>query len=360
MAVGWIAFHVTDRCQLDCQHCLRDPAQKPTDLDPALVARVLDQVVPTYGTRHVSLTGGEPTLHPQLETIIDAIVDRGLDWHLVTNGKRATPFFEMLRARPARLAALTGLNFSVDGASEAVHDGIRGSGSYREVMSAIALAHHLGVKFSMNLSINARNVHELEAFAFQAAQLGAARVQFNMLQATGTLHDATLKLELVEWEQVLDRIARLKDSLKVTVEGAEGFPRDQPFHLCDPFRSEVLHVDVLGRLNLCCQHSGVPASNGRSDVAGELATMPFVEAHRALLRIIHEAEDARLTAMARGEKTGWDRFNCNWCMKHFGRPHWVDDGTAGTLASRERWRGAWDSEHQVERGTRHRLRVIAS
>jgi MoaA/NifB/PqqE/SkfB family radical SAM enzyme len=360
VAGSWIAFHVTDRCQLDCQHCLRDPAQKPTDLDASLIARVLDQVVPIYGTRHVSLTGGEPTLHPELSTIVDSIVDRGLDWHLVTNGKRAEGFFAMLRARPARLAGLTSLNFSVDGATESVHDAIRGSGSYREVLGAISLAHHLGVKFSMNLSINARNVHELEAFAFQAAQLGAARVQFNMLQPTGTLHDVALKLELDEWEGVLDRIARLKDTLKVSVEGAEGFPRDQPFHLCDPFRSEVLHVDVLGRLNLCCMHSGVPASGERSDVAGDLAAVSFVDAHRLLLRIIHEAEDSRLEAMSRGENTGWDRFNCNWCMKHFGKPHWVDDGTAGARASRERWRGAWDEQHQIERGPRHRLRVLTS
>ncbi len=41
MAAAWIALHLTDRCQLDCKHCLRDPQQKPTDLPLSIVRKVL-------------------------------------------------------------------------------------------------------------------------------------------------------------------------------------------------------------------------------------------------------------------------------------------------------------------------------
>ncbi len=362
MSVKWIAFHITDRCQLDCQHCLRDPAQKPRDADVALFERVLDQAKAAYASSHVSLTGGEPTLHPRLDALVDAIVARGFDFHLVTNGKRFPEFLAMLDARPERLAALSGLNFSVDGATEATHDRIRGAGSYRDVIAAVALSHMRGLKVSMNFTINALNEHEIEAFALGAAKLGANRVQFNVLQATGTMHDAELGLPLRAWDDVLDRIARMKDVLKIPVEAAEGFQRPATFHVCEPFRSEVLHVDLLGRLNLCCQHSGVPSAEGhpRSDVAGDLNEMPLVDAHARLLDIIHQTQKARLDAIRAGTLGPWDQFPCNWCMKHFGKPHWTDQGTDGATANRERWRGAWSKDAQEQRNADRRKLPIVS
>ena len=60
MAVGMLAFHITDRCQLDCQHCLRDPEQTPKDLPLSLIRKVLAEAKARYRTHEVALTGGEP------------------------------------------------------------------------------------------------------------------------------------------------------------------------------------------------------------------------------------------------------------------------------------------------------------
>src|ERR1700733_2629561 len=88
MAVSWIAFHLTDRCQLDCQHCLRDPGLTPKDLPLSLIQKVLAEAHTLYGTAHVALTGGEPTLHPEFAAVVDAIVANDCGWHVVTNAKR--------------------------------------------------------------------------------------------------------------------------------------------------------------------------------------------------------------------------------------------------------------------------------
>ncbi|APR85424.1 Hypothetical protein A7982_10773 [Minicystis rosea] len=58
MAVATIGFHLTDRCQLDCQHCLRDPAQTPKDLPLPLIRKVLTEVQRIHGSVQVALTGG--------------------------------------------------------------------------------------------------------------------------------------------------------------------------------------------------------------------------------------------------------------------------------------------------------------
>lgn len=355
MTARWVAFHLTDRCNLNCQHCLRDPGLRPLDIQVDLIERVVDQAKPIYGIDHVALTGGEPTLHPRFFDVIDAIVARDMTWHMVTNGSQMPFLAEGFAAKPARRTSLTALDFSLDGATEAVHDGIRGGGSFREVMAAIAAAEALQIPFVLQMVVNAKNRHELEAFAFEAARLGATRISFAWLQATGTKLDQTLHVPARDWPTIIERIERLSNVLTVPIWMPEGFPKALRFNVCEPFRSQTLHVDAHGQLNLCCQHAGIPAVGDRSDIAADLATTSLAAAHGRLLEIIHETEAARLAAIAAGPGDEWDAFPCNWCLGHFGKPHWSADKSAGAPADRERWRGVWA---EGAPGSRRRLNVV--
>jgi MoaA/NifB/PqqE/SkfB family radical SAM enzyme len=347
MAVAQIGFHITDRCQLDCQHCLRDPAQAPRDLPLALFRKVLAEAKRVYHCEQVALTGGEPTLHPDFEGLLDAIVEHGFDWHLVTNGKRFARLLDLLKDSPERRTHLTAVNLSLDGATEATHDAIRGAGSFREVMLAATLCTAHQIPFVLQMAVNAKNQHEIEAMGLLASQLGAKRASFAMLQATGTHHDHALYLSPRSWQNVQDRIERLMETLKLPVGMPEGFPHPQPFHTCEPFASTQLHVDLEGRLNLCCQHSGIPSTTADSDVAGDLNEMSLVEAHGKLLGIIHKTQADKLVRLSKGPPSAWERFPCNDCLKHFGKPHWSDDGPAGPVALRERWKGAWAEKNSL-------------
>ena len=53
-----------------------------------------------YGSGHVALTGGEPTLHPEFAAVLDAIVEHGFAWHMVTNAKRFEPGVALLKRCP--------------------------------------------------------------------------------------------------------------------------------------------------------------------------------------------------------------------------------------------------------------------
>lgn len=334
MAVSWVVFHVTDRCQLDCRHCLRDPAKRPLDLPVALVEKVLGEAVALHRIEHVGLTGGEPLLHPELGAILDAVVRRDLSWHLVTNGRQLARLLALLDEAPARRERLTALDLSLDGARAATHDAIRGAGSHREVMAAAAACTARDLPFTLQLTVNALNVDELEEAGLLASQLGATQLSFAMTQATGTGHDAALWLPAERWRQVRDRIDRLAATLRLKVTAAEGFQVAQPFHVCGPWRSEILHVDPRGRLNLCCQLAGTPGPE--DDVMGDLATTPLVEAHRRLLDHVHLLQRERLDAAAAGGLHGWDLFPCNACLRRHGKPHWTDAGGAGPVALRAR------------------------
>lgn len=333
MASAWIALHLTERCPLRCVHCLRDPGAEPADLPVATVARVLEQAVRTHRIDQVSLTGGEPMAHPDLPEVVDVIVRLGLQFHLVTSGIGIERLLAVVDRDPGARRALTRVNVSVDGATQRTHDAIRGVGSYRRAMTAIAACRARELPIAIQMTVNAMNQGELEQAALAAVELGADRVLFAMTQPTGTRDDERLRLSARGWGGIADRIERLAGVLRVPVISSEGFPRKQPFHACGPFASEVLHVDPRGRLTLCCQHSGVPG--GSDEPAVDLGAVSLAEGHRRLLDVVHGYQRERLEAMEAGTLGAWDLFPCNACLRRFGKPHWTDAGSAGPRARRD-------------------------
>lgn len=331
MPARWIVFHLTERCALSCVHCLRDPAHRPAELPFALLERALGEAVTLHRVNHVGFTGGEPLLYRAFGEAVDAAVRLGLGWHAVTSGRENDRLLSLLAADPRRRAALTAVDLSLDGADEDVHDRIRGRGSYHEVMAAALALRAREIPFSLQMTVHALNAHQVEAFGLLAATLGAASASFGMAVPTGTPGDADLALPPEAWRGIRDRVERLGAVLAIPVRATEGFAWPQPFHLCEPWRSEVLHVDPRGRLTLCCQLSGVPG--GDEDVLADLAETTLLEGHRRLLDRVHLLSRERLEAVAAGVGP-WDAFQCNWCARRHGKPHWVDGRSAGPRARR--------------------------
>lgn len=353
MKVPRLAFHLTDRCQLDCQHCLRDPARKARDIDLETIAQVIRDARALYGIEQVTFTGGEPTLHPNFDAVVDLVVDHGMSWNMVTNGRAFPVIVARLERRRERLAGLNSIALSLDGANEVTHDAIREHGSYREVLAAAAICATRKIPFDFHMTVQARNELELEALGFLAAQLGARRVLYGMMQPTGTPHDAALFLPASAWRRVRGRIEGLAKALSITVELAEGHYEEARFATCEPWRGEVLHIDVEGRLSMCCLHSQVPSTEppGR-DVVGSLRELGLVEAHRRLLDLVRRAEDEALASLDGQDPSEWDHFHCNRCLARFGKPHWTTEGASGPTARRERWHGAWaPGEHRHALGS---------
>ncbi len=332
-----VGLHLTDRCQLDCDHCLRDPGREPLDLAFATIEMVLVEASRSLGIARVSLTGGEPTLHPRFTDVLDLVVSLGMRWDMVSNGRRFDRVARWLEERPARRDACESVALSMDGASDSTHDAIRGSGQRREVLGAMAILVDLGVPFEVTAAVHARNAHEIPAIAEEAAALGASAVRFVMTQPTGTPLDAGLALSASAWREIRERIAALQGRAPIPVLTGVGWPEAHA-ETCAPLRGDTLHIDPRGRLTLCCQHAGLPAPAQDLTVVGS--------AERGLAPLLAPWAAARRDAAEAGALEGsWAAFRCNGCLARFGRPHWTDQGVSGTLAVRERWRG------DVERST---------
>jgi len=96
------------RCNLSCAYCNEyDDVSKPIPTD-VMVSRI-DRLA-NLGTSILTLSGGEPLLHPDLDDIIQAMRRRGVLAGMITNGYLLTP------ARVKRLndAGLDHLQISID------------------------------------------------------------------------------------------------------------------------------------------------------------------------------------------------------------------------------------------------------
>ena len=96
------------RCNLSCTYCNEfDDFSAPVPLEE--MKRRLDKLA-SLGTAIITISGGEPTLHPELDGIVRHIRRRGMIAGLITNGYFLTPE----RIQRLNEAGLQHLQISID------------------------------------------------------------------------------------------------------------------------------------------------------------------------------------------------------------------------------------------------------
>ena len=113
-AIEYLRISVTDRCNFRCLYCMPVAGlqwlPKADILSYEEITRVVEQLAP-LGLRRLRITGGEPTIRPDLDRLIAMLraVPGVEDLSLSTNGVRLAELVGSLRA-----AGLDRVNISVD------------------------------------------------------------------------------------------------------------------------------------------------------------------------------------------------------------------------------------------------------
>jgi len=83
--INSISIDITNHCNFDCIHCLRDKLAPKVHMELDLLEYILQQVS-SLGIFQSCLTGGEATLHPRLGDVFDLHVKYGVEFNIVSNG----------------------------------------------------------------------------------------------------------------------------------------------------------------------------------------------------------------------------------------------------------------------------------
>ena len=316
-----IGIELNNVCNLDCTHCFRNIYRGAGDkselfLPLEVLEKVLLEAKP-LGYRHIAITGGEPPLHPRFGEALDLIATHGYTYHFLTNARNFPKTFKAINT-PLRRSKLNSITFSLDGATEATHDRIRGAGSYREVVTAIAMCQAAGIEASITTTINKANRHEFDQLALLGAHLKVKYQIFGHQMPTEHNMGADLILPLSEWRAVERDVARVMSEFRHQIAMAVGFYSDYYLPRCAPLTLDDLNIDYRGRLTLCCQLSNYRDGNDAGeDVVGDLKKESLSATISKLLDLVNRVHRERLESAKDGTRVEEQHYPCLACIGRF-------------------------------------------
>ncbi|MDD2715537.1 MAG: radical SAM protein [Candidatus Wallbacteria bacterium] len=149
-------IEITDHCNFKCPICIADN-RSSFFMEPAEFKKIIERLVRTEGNLElINLSGGEPTLHPQLTELLDiALRQEILGVSISTNGR-------LFLKKPELLAELLRRNIFIslqfDGFSDAYYQALRGENLLDEKLKILEMLEKRNAPSSLVMTV-ARNAN---------------------------------------------------------------------------------------------------------------------------------------------------------------------------------------------------------
>jgi len=156
MPPTFIVFSPTQKCNLNCIGCYASSTSKTAATIPyPYVDKVVSEVHDSFGSRFITISGGEPLMYrSEGKTLLDILEKYNDMFFLIyTNG---TLINDEVAERLAKSANATPA-ISVEG-FEKETDERRGSGTYKKILKAFEHLRQAGVPFGISVTATSKNV----------------------------------------------------------------------------------------------------------------------------------------------------------------------------------------------------------
>lgn len=227
-----LEMDLLDHCNLKCIHCRTDAQPEHSNLmGLELAARLITEAA-AGGAFWLTFSGGEPTLHPDLGSILQ-LARRLSPWKIsvATNGvDRTSP-----GARALLESEIDEIVVSLDGL-RATHEAVRGHGSFDATMAFLGDVSASGKSLHVNTVVTAAIIDELPALCAMLQAVGANGMTLSLPFPTGRAVQSMpvglsralmtrLRLAISDLKQVGFRV-RLNDFPTCNMDAPEGLLQD--------------------------------------------------------------------------------------------------------------------------------------
>ena len=164
-----LTWEITHRCNLKCVHCLSGSSdESPGELDFEECRAIVDQLA-ALKVFEINFGGGEPLLKDYFLPLLRYIHEKGIVTCISTNGTALTDeAIDCFTGNP-----LVNVQVSLDGATPAVNDRIRGKGTFQRIIKGIELLSGKNIPLSINTVVTSLNFMQLRRLKELAASYGA-------------------------------------------------------------------------------------------------------------------------------------------------------------------------------------------
>ena len=236
----WAEVDITTRCNLDCEWCYLSCSRNKSgeDMDPEDFSRITDTLKKS-GITQITISGGEPLLHPHVIDFVRLAADSGFVTHMNSNGWLMSG--EMAKRLGA--AGLTQVQMNIDHTDPVAHDAIRGAdGSFGRAIRAFRNVREAGMKAVSQTVLTRRNADVATEIMDFSRKMGADRVRFWDMVPSGSA-EGMHEMVPQDYSSILDAIARHAVRL-----GATGIISYEPLFPSRDYGIEVHHLPCPAKL----------------------------------------------------------------------------------------------------------------
>ena len=262
-----LTWELTYACNLSCIHCLSSSGRRdPRELTTQECKVIIDELE-RMQVFYVNIGGGEPTVRADFWELVDYATGHHVGVKFSTNGVKITEEIA------ERLAAsdYVDVQVSLDGATAAVNDAIRGVGSFATAIRAMERLSAAGMEnFKISVVCTRQNIGQLDEFKAIADHY-RAQLRLTRLRPSGRgaatwdqLHPtAAQQRQLYDWLQAHGDQVLTGDSFFHLAAYGSALPG---LNLCGAGRVVCL-IDPIGDVYACpfAIHDNFLAGNVRGD-----------------------------------------------------------------------------------------------
>jgi len=217
-----IAFYeITKACDLVCLHCRACAQEKPdsNELTTAESKAMIDQLATFPEPPLVVLTGGDPLKRGDVFELISHAVGRGLETAITPS---PTPLVTAEAIQRLKLAGISRMAVSIDGADAETHDRMRGvAGSFAHTQRMMADARAMGIPVQVNTTLTPLSYDQLERIAAMLAEHEIVLWSLFLIIPVGRATEA-MRLTGEQYEAAFERLWTLSGKYSFAIKTTEG------------------------------------------------------------------------------------------------------------------------------------------
>ncbi len=235
-----IAIELTNTCNYKCPFCYKNAQVKGEFISDETIYKIDDTI--RNNVRHILLTGGEPTIHPNYLEYIE-LFSTYADVHMISNGS------VLFNHNPEVLRKLQRIQFSIYGCDDKEYKKMTGiSDGFTRLCKSIEFAKQNGINISAGVTLCDNTIDHIESFVKIALELGFDTLRIGTADVFGRgkkLFDSN-----GEYEEQRDKVYDILLELK------RKYRKDIYFELPNIYVKHVVdHSDInenVFRNSLCC------------------------------------------------------------------------------------------------------------
>jgi radical SAM protein with 4Fe4S-binding SPASM domain len=187
-----VQWHITEKCNLNCKHCYKDPDLEGNELSFSTLKKILRMYVgqlKKWGINRgsISFMGGEPFMRTDFFDLLKECqkYSEKIDYSLSSNGT----LIDRKTARELKEVGVGNLQVSLEG-RERVNDSIRGKGVFKRAVKAIKILRKENIGVSLSVTVSKQNIKEVPHMIKLAQRLDIGGIGFRRIVPLGNSQNA--------------------------------------------------------------------------------------------------------------------------------------------------------------------------